>query len=142
MNVTDQKCIAGALGVSIAFLHHPISRITDRLAARSGDVSRGMLAAIKITDCPVGVVSRPGIIHADRQAEEIARLRRWMGCIDADRGQYLLVPGARDARRGMGGIIDQEHGKNSQSGARKSLHFDFFERSRLGCKVNEKRLIP
>src|SRR5262249_21343910 len=55
-----------------------------------------VFTAVNITNSH-GVVGRPGIVHADGEAEVIARLRRRMRRIDPDSRQSAPVPNARGA---------------------------------------------
>src|SRR6185369_15141900 len=82
--------------IHISLLEYSISRIADGLPSRGGHIARRMLAPINITDRHV-VVSRPSVIHTDRQAEKVSRLHRRMRRVDADGSQNLFIPIARNA---------------------------------------------
>src|SRR6185295_17365182 len=81
-----------------------------------------MLAAIDVTHGH-GVVSRPGIIHADRKTEVIARLCRRMRRVYPDGGERSFIPDTRDA---VGGIC---LGDNAEANYEKQDKLEFFH----GC---------
>src|SRR2546423_14840587 len=75
---------------------HSESCVTDGVASGRRDIWSGMFAAINVAHGH-RIVSRPGIVHADREAEVIACLRRRMGPIDSDGADGALIPNAGDA---------------------------------------------
>ena len=110
------KGVAGRSGVRVAFCHQAKYREADRVAARDGNVRRGVLAAIDVAH-RVAVVSRPRVIHGDGEAEVVARLRRRMRRVLPDGRERALIPDARDAvgcsglRRADSAQQKQQHGE-------------------------------
>src|SRR5437773_10565413 len=81
----------------MALLKQPPGSVTDRFTPCSRDVRGGVLAAVNVANSAIGVIRRPGVIHADRETEIIARLRRRMRAVLPDRRQGPFIPNARHA---------------------------------------------
>src|SRR6266404_96384 len=90
----------------MTLLKDPISGVADRFLTGCRDVGGGMFTAIEVTHGSIRIVSRPGIPHADGEAEKIARLCWRMRCIDADCGQSSFIPHASDAVGSRSANID------------------------------------
>src|SRR5882672_4713615 len=90
----------------MAFLKNTIACIANGFIAGCCDVDGGMFTAIDVTHGSIRIVSRPGIPHADGEAEKIARLCWRMRCIDADCAQSSFIPHASDAVRSRSANID------------------------------------
>jgi len=88
----------GVAGELVAFAEYPIRGITDCFATGGGHINGRGFRMIDITD-RVGVISGPRIVHGGGEVEEISRMYRRIGEIDADGGKDLFVPDARDAGR-------------------------------------------
>src|SRR5712691_452551 len=90
----------------MTLLEHPIGGVADRFLTGCCDIDGGMFAAIDITHGSVRIESRPGIPHADGEAVKVARLRRGVGCIDANRSQSAFIPHPSDAVGSGGANIE------------------------------------
>src|SRR5438093_1527934 len=75
---------------------HSKSSVADGVAPGCRDVWSRVFGAIDETDGQ-RVVSRPGVVHADRETKVIARLRRWMRTIDSNSPDGSFIPNAGDA---------------------------------------------
>ena len=105
LGVVRREGVGEGFGIRVAFLEDSISREADRFVARGRHVVGGVFAAIDVTHRPIGVVGRPGVIHADRKTEEVARLGRRMRCIHPDGGERSFVPNAGDTVGGGGADV-------------------------------------
>src|SRR5687767_94398 len=83
--------------------HHPIHGVAHGLAARRRDIRGSVFRAIDETDS-VRIVRSPGIVHANRETEEIPRLSWRMRSVHSDPFQRALVPIPRDGVVGVGDI--------------------------------------
>ena len=77
---------------------HSIGGVADRLAPSRWDVSRCRVFTMQVAD-GCRVVSRPGVPHRGGRVKQIARVNRWRGEIDPNRGEVLSVPDSRDGLR-------------------------------------------
>ena len=82
----------------MAFLEETIGHIADGFTSGRGDVRGRVLASIHVAD-RIRIVSRPGVVHAHREAEQVPCLRRWVGGIDPNRRQRPFIPDPGNALR-------------------------------------------